>query len=73
MNQQTDTDVVIVLDCGNYERVCANLENYNGNIIKFRSSSYQMICMVMINYVDTNAAATAEIVYELLNGARNCF
>ena len=28
-----DTDVVIVLDCGNLERVCANLNNFNGVLL----------------------------------------
>ena len=33
-----DTDVVIVLDCGNYERICANLENYNKVLLDVKSS-----------------------------------
>lgn len=60
-----DTDVVIVLDCGNYERVCANLENYNKVLLNVdHHLSNDMYGNE--NYVDTNAAATAEIVYELL-------
>ncbi|WP_300384799.1 bifunctional oligoribonuclease/PAP phosphatase NrnA [Clostridium sp.] len=59
------TDTVIVLDCGNYERISANLENYKGNLVNVdhhisndRYGDY--------NYVDYNAAATAEIVFEIL-------
>ena len=61
----SDTDVVIVLDCGNYERVCANLENYDKVLLNVdHHLSNDMYGNE--NYVDTNAAATAEIVYELL-------
>ena len=62
----SDTDVVIVLDCGNLERVCADLSRFNGillNVDHHLSNDYYG----NNNYVDTNAAATAEIVYELLN------
>ena len=60
-----DTDVVIVLDCGNLERVCANLNNFNGvllNVDQHLSNDFYGDS----NYVDTTASATAEIVYELL-------
>ena len=60
-----DTDVVIVLDCGNLERVCANLNNFNGvllNVDHHLSNDFYGDS----NYVDTSASATAEIVYELL-------
>ena len=60
-----DTDIVIVLDCGNLDRVSANLEEFHGQIINIdhhlSNDKYGDI-----NYVDSNAAATAEIVYELL-------
>ena len=60
-----DTDVVIVLDCGNYERICANLENYNKVLLNVdHHLSNDMYGNE--NYVDIDAAATAEIVYELL-------
>ena len=60
-----DTDVVIVLDCGNYERICANLENYNKVLLNVdHHLSNDMYGNE--NYVDIYAAATAEIVYELL-------
>ena len=31
--------MVIVLDCGNYERICANLENYYGTAAKYWNST----------------------------------
>lgn len=61
----SDTDVVIVLDCGNLERVCADLSDFNGvllNIDHHISNDFYGDN----NYIDTSAAATAEIVYELL-------
>ena len=60
------TDLVVVLDCGNSERICADLEDFQGKIIYIDhhiSNDYYGD----YNYVDTNAAATAEIVYELIN------
>ena len=59
------TDMVIVLDCGNYERICADLENYDGKLINIDhhiSNEYYGD----INYVESSSAATAEIVYLLL-------
>ena len=59
------TDMVIVLDCGNYERICANLENYDGKLINIdhhvTNENYGTS-----NYVEESSAATAEIVYLLL-------
>ena len=61
-----DTDIVVVLDCGNLERVSANLNEFTGTIINIdhhlSNDKYGDI-----NYIDSNAAATAEIVFELLN------
>lgn len=60
------TDLVIGVDCGNLERLSANLEYYSGkiaNIDHHISNDYYGD----INYVDTSAAATAEIIYGLLN------
>lgn len=61
-----ETDIVVVLDCGNLERVSANLEEFTGTIINIdhhlSNDKYGDI-----NYIDSNAAATAEIVFELLN------
>ncbi|AOR23283.1 DHH family phosphoesterase [Clostridium taeniosporum] len=59
------TDLVIVMDCGNVERISANLDNYNGRIINIdhHLSNEQY---GDINYVDCKAAATAEISYLLI-------
>ncbi|MGG7175983.1 DHH family phosphoesterase [Clostridium paraputrificum] len=60
------TDLVIVLDCGNVDRICADLEDYEGTLINIdhhiTNENYGTI-----NYVDTTSAATAELVYLLLN------
>lgn len=59
------TDLVIVLDCGNLERISADLSQFKGMIINIdhhmSNDNYGFI-----NYVDTEAAATAEIVFLLL-------
>ena len=61
-----ETDLVIVLDCGNVERICANLENYNNDIMNIdHHISNDMYGKY--NYVDSNASATSEIVFELLS------
>ncbi len=61
-----ETDIIVVLDCGNLDRVSANLEEFTGKIINIdhhlSNDKYGDI-----NYIDANAAATAEIVFELLN------
>lgn len=60
------TDAVIVVDCGNYERISAELEDFKGKLVNIdhhlSNDNYGDL-----NYTDTNAAATAEIIYELLN------
>lgn len=60
-----NTDIVIVVDCGNFERISAELQNFRGTIINIdhHLSNEQY---GNYNYVDTNAAATAEIIFELL-------
>lgn len=59
------TDCVIVVDCGNFERISADLNNFDGTIVNIdhhlSNDKYGDI-----NYIDTKAAATAEIIYELL-------
>ena len=61
-----ETDIVVVLDCGNLERVSANLKEFTGTIVNIdhhlSNDKYGDI-----NYIYANAAATAEIVFELLN------
>ena len=60
-----DTDTVVVVDCGNFERISADLQNFKGTIINIdhhlSNDKYGNY-----NYVDTNAAATAEIIFQLL-------
>ena len=61
-----ETDIVVILDCGNLERVSANLKKFTGTIVNIdhhlSNDKYGDV-----NYIDSNAAATAEIVFELLN------
>ncbi|NSB16348.1 DHH family phosphoesterase [Clostridium beijerinckii] len=58
------TDLVMILDCGNVERISADLSNYKGKIINIdhhiSNEEYGFI-----NYVDVSAAATCEISYLL--------
>lgn len=59
------TDLVVVVDCGNFERISAELKEFKGNIINIdhhiSNDKYGEL-----NYIDINAAATAEIIFELL-------
>lgn len=59
------TDCVIVVDCGNYERISADLDNFKGIIMNIdhhlSNDKYGKV-----NFVNPKAAATAEIIYELL-------
>lgn len=65
MEPTKDTDVVIVLDCGNFERICADLNDYKKTILNVdHHISNDMYGSE--NYVDTTASATAEIVFELI-------
>ena len=60
-----NTDLVIVADCGSLERASADLSEYKGALINFdhhmTNDEY-----ADINYIDTDAAATAEMVYSML-------
>lgn len=60
-----NTDLVIVLDCGNIERISADLSNYSGKIINIdhhiSNEKYGFI-----NYVDIKASATCELSYLLI-------
>ena len=60
-----NTDLVIVLDCGNIDRISADLSNYNGKIINIdhHISNENYGC---INYVDIKAASTCELSYLLI-------
>jgi len=59
------TDLVIVLDCGNVDRICADLDQYKGTIINIdhhiSNEEYGKY-----NFIDDKAAATAELIYLLL-------
>ena len=59
------TDLVIVLDCGNVDRICADLDQYDDTIINIdhhiTNEKYGKY-----NYIDDKAAATAELIYLLL-------
>lgn len=61
-----NTDLVIILDCGNVERICADLENYSGTLINLdhHATNEQY---GTINYVEHESAATCELVYLLVN------
>lgn len=60
-----NTELVIVLDCGNKERINADLNNYKRTLINIdhHLSNHRY---GDFNYIDTKAAAVAEIIYELL-------
>jgi phosphoesterase RecJ-like protein len=62
---KANTDLVIILDCGNVERISADLTNYNGKVINIdhhiSNDKYGFI-----NYIDVTAAATCEIIYLLV-------
>lgn len=59
-----ETDLVIILDCGNIERISADLSSYNGKVINIdhHVSNEQY---GDVNYVDSTSAATGEISYLL--------
>lgn len=59
------TDLVVVLDCGNFDRISANLKEYKGKIVNV-DHHISNDFFGEENYIDTKASATAEIVYELL-------
>lgn len=60
-----ETDLVIVLDCGNFERISADLSDYSGKILNIdhhiSNENYGVY-----NYVDVTASATCEISYSLI-------
>lgn len=59
------TDLVVVLDCGNVDRISGNISNYKGNIINIDHHKTNEMYGT-INYVDIKSAATAELIYLLL-------
>ncbi|WP_455809975.1 DHH family phosphoesterase [Clostridium butyricum] len=64
-NPDKNTDLVIILDCGNVERISADLSDYKGMIIDLdhhvSNENYGHI-----NFVDSKAAATCELSYLLI-------
>ncbi|EHI98495.1 phosphoesterase RecJ domain protein [Clostridium sp. DL-VIII] len=65
LEPRADTDLVIILDCGNVERISADLSNYEGKIINIdhhiSNDNYGVL-----NYVDATSSATCEISYLLI-------
>ena len=62
-----DVDCVIVLDCGNFERINAVLKLEHKNYILINIDHHISNDMYGdLNFVDTNAAAVGEIVYQML-------
>lgn len=65
LEPKAGTDLVIILDCGNVDRISADLSNYNGKVINIdhhiSNEKYGFI-----NYIDITAAATCEISYLLI-------
>lgn len=63
-----NTDTIIVLDCGNIDRINANLELSNREYTLINIDHHLSNDLYGdINYVNTDAAAVAEIIYEILN------
>ncbi len=60
-----DTDLVIVLDCGNMDRICARVDDFCGTLINIDHHVTNDMYGV-INHIEPKSAATAEIVYLLL-------
>lgn len=59
------TDCVIVLDCGNVERIAGDIESFEGKVLNIdHHLSNDMYGF--INYVDTKSSSTSEIIYGLL-------
>lgn len=62
-----DTDCVIVLDCGDFKRINANLPIDNREFALINMDHHLSNEQYGdLNYVDTSASAAAEIVYEVL-------
>ncbi|MCR1933958.1 DHH family phosphoesterase [Clostridium tepidum] len=66
-NPTEDTDCVIVLDCGNIERINAELDLQNKKYALINIDHHLSNDMYGdFNFVDTKASAVAEVVYKLL-------
>lgn len=64
---KNNTQCLVVLDCGNIERISAKVDINNLNYKVINIDHHLSNDMYAdINYVDTHSAATAEIVYKIL-------
>ncbi|MBK5240905.1 bifunctional oligoribonuclease/PAP phosphatase NrnA [Clostridium sp.] len=62
-----DTDCIIVLDCGDFKRINANLSMQNRKFALINIDHHVSNDLYGdLNYIDTGASAVAEIVYEAL-------
>ncbi|GFP75926.1 DHH family phosphoesterase [Clostridium fungisolvens] len=66
VSPKEDSDCVIILDCGNKERISADLEGFKGTIINIDHHLSNDL-YGDLNFIDVTASATAEIVYSLIN------
>lgn len=65
---QEGTDLVIVVDCGDFKRINGNLERENRNYIIVNIDHHMSNEKYGdLNYVDTKSAAVGEIIFDLLN------
>lgn len=63
-----NTDTIIVLDCGNVYRINSNLELSNRDYTLINIDHHLSNDLYGdINYINTDAAAVAEIIYEIFN------
>ncbi|ADL51534.1 DHH family phosphoesterase [Clostridium cellulovorans] len=61
------TDILIVLDCGNVARINSDTSIENNDIIKINIDHHASNGLYGdFNYVDTNASAVSEIIYQML-------
>lgn len=64
---EDNTDCVIVLDCGNFDRISANLELKNKNYTLINIDHHLSNDLYGdLNFVDTNSASVGEVIYQLL-------
>lgn len=63
------TDCIIVVDCGSFDRINANLRVNDGNYKLINIDHHKSNGMFGdLNYVDKRAACSGEIIYQLLTG-----
>ncbi|AYD40073.1 bifunctional oligoribonuclease/PAP phosphatase NrnA [Clostridium fermenticellae] len=67
LNVRPNTECVIVLDCGNTDRINANLDLNNREYVLINIDHHMSNDLYAdLNYVDTNAAAVSEIIYQMI-------